>query len=360
MTRALAVLAAIGVILAGCTAPKPAAKAPADAPAPKATATDPGYRPAKSPTLEAVRKRGYLACGVHPGLPGFALPDARGAWRGFDVDVCRAVAAAVLGDASKVRYTPLTAMRRFAALQSGEIDVLSRNTTITYQRDAQLGFEFPAVNWYDGTAFVVWKSRGADRPEQLDGATICVSPGTSTEADVADYFRRHGLHFTPVVIERLEESVAAYYNRRCDAFAADQATVAGLRARAPHPDEHVVLAETISKSPLGPAVMPSDGRWVKIVRWSVFAMIDAEELGLTSSTIDAALTSDSPQVRRFAGVEGDLGPMLGLDRRWAVAIVKQVGNMRESYERNLMPLGVERGPNRLWKDGGLFYVPDIR
>ena len=311
-------------------------------------------------TLDAVRARGFVRCGVSTGIAGFSTIDGQGEWHGIDVDVCRAIAAAVLGDASKVRYTPLTAMRRFAALQSGEIDVLSRNTTITYQRDAQLGFEFPAVNWYDGTAFVVWKSRGADRPEQLDGATICVSPGTSTEADVADYFRRHGLHFTPVVIERLEESVAAYYNRRCDAFAADQATVAGLRARAPHPDEHVVLAETISKSPLGPAVMPSDGRWVKIVRWSVFAMIDAEELGLTSSTIDAALTSDSPQVRRFAGVEGDLGPMLGLDRRWAVAIVKQVGNMRESYERNLMPLGVERGPNRLWKDGGLFYVPDIR
>ena len=311
-------------------------------------------------TLDAVRARGFVRCGVSTGIAGFSTIDGQGEWHGIDVDVCRAIAAAVLGDASKVRYTPLTAMRRFAALQSGEIDVLSRNTTITYQRDAQLGFEFPAVNWYDGTAFVVWKSRGADRPEQLDGATICVSPGTSTEADVADYFRRHGLHFTPVVIERLEESVAAYYNRRCDAFAADQATVAGLRARAPHPDEHVVLAETISKSPLGPAVMPSDGRWVKIVRWSVFAMIDAEELGLTSSTIDAALTSDSPQVRRFAGVEGDLGPMLGLDRRWAVAIVKQVGNMRESYEHNLMPLGVERGPNRLWKDGGLFYVPDIR
>ena len=342
--RAIAVVLclAAAAAAAGCTAAGTAGAGPGTA------------------TLDAVRARGFVRCGVSTGIAGFSTIDGQGEWHGIDVDVCRAVAAAVLGDASKVRYTPLTAMRRFAALQSGEIDVLSRNTTITFQRDAQLGFEFPAVNWYDGTAFVVWKSRGADRPEQLDGATICVSPGTSTEADVADYFRRHGLHFTPVVIERLEESVAAYYNRRCDAFAADQATVAGLRARAPHPDEHVVLAETISKSPLGPAVMPSDGRWVKIVRWSVFAMIDAEELGLTSSTIDAALTSDSPQVRRFAGVEGDLGPMLGLDRRWAVAIVKQVGNMRESYERNLMPLGVERGPNRLWKDGGLFYVPDIR
>jgi len=342
--RAIAVVLclAAAAAAAGCTAAGTAGAGPGTA------------------TLDAVRARGFVRCGVSTGIAGFSTIDGQGEWHGIDVDVCRAIAAAVLGDASKVRYTPLTAMRRFAALQSGEIDVLSRNTTITYQRDAQLGFEFPAVNWYDGTAFVVWKSRGADRPEQLDGATICVSPGTSTEADVADYFRRHGLHFTPVVIERLEESVAAYYNRRCDAFAADQATVAGLRARAPHPDEHVVLAETISKSPLGPAVMPSDGRWVKIVRWSVFAMIDAEELGLTSSTIDAALTSDSPQVRRFAGVEGDLGPMLGLDRRWAVAIVKQVGNMRESYERNLMPLGVERGPNRLWKDGGLFYVPDIR
>jgi len=311
-------------------------------------------------TLDAVRTRGFLRCGVSTGIAGFSTIDGRGEWHGLDVDVCRAIAAAALGDASKVRYTPLSAARRFAALQAGDIDVLARNTTISFQRDAQLGFEFPAVNWYDGTTFLVRRSRGVERPQQLDGTTICLTPGTTTEADVADYFRKHGLRFTPVVIERVEEAVAAYQNGRCDAFSSDQSTLAGIRARAPNPADHVVLAETISRSPLGPAVMPSDGRWVKIVRWSVYAMVDAEELGLTSATIDAALGSPAPEIRRFTGVEGDLGPMLGLDRRWAYAIVKQVGSMRESYERNLQPLGIERGLNRLWKDGGLLYVPDIR
>jgi general L-amino acid transport system substrate-binding protein len=311
-------------------------------------------------TLDAVRARGFLRCGVSTGVAGFSTIDGRGEWHGVDVDLCRAIAAAVLGDAAKVRYTPLTATRRFAALQTGDIDLLSRNTTLTFQRDAQLGFEFPAVNWYDGTTFIVRRSRGIDQPRQLGGATICVTPGTTTEADVADYFRKHDLRFTPVVIERLEEAQTAYFNGRCDAFASDQSALAGVRSRAARPDDHLVMAEMISKAPLGPAVMPSDTRWVKVVRWVVFAMIDAEELGLTAATIDAALANPAPEIRRFVGNEGDFGPMLGLDRRWAFAIVKQVGNMHESFERNLKPLGIERGPNRLWKDGGLFYVPDIR
>jgi general L-amino acid transport system substrate-binding protein len=315
---------------------------------------------APTSTLDTVRARGFLKCGVSTGIAGFSAIDGAGEWHGIDVDVCRAIAAAVFGDAAKVRYTPLTASRRFVALQAGEIDVLSRSTTISFQRDVQLGFEFPAVTWYDGTGFIVRKARGIDRPEQLDGATICFQPGTTTESDVADYFRTHRLRFTPVVIERLEEATAAYYAGRCDAFAHDQSALAGARAHAPHPDEPVILAQTISKSPIGPAVLAGDVRWIEIVRWSAFAMIDAEELGLTSASVDGALASDNPAIRRFVGESDDFGPMLGLDRRWAFAIVKQVGSMRESFERNLAPLGVSRGLNRLWKDGGILYVPDLR
>ena len=310
--------------------------------------------------LDAVRARGFLRCGVSTGIAGFSAIDGAGEWHGIDVDVCRAIAAAVLGDAAKVRYTPLSGTRRFASLQSGEIDVLSRNTTLTFQRDVQLNFEFAAINWYDGTGFIVRKAANIIAPRQLDGATICIQPGTSTEADVADYFRANGLRYTPVIIERLEEASAAYYAGRCDAFAHDASALAGVRLRAARPSDHVILPQTISKAPLGPTVMGGDTRWLEIVRWTVFAMIDAEELGLTSATIDRALKSDDPATRRFVGESDDFGPMLGLDRRWAFTIVKQVGNMRESFERNLAPLGVERGINRLWKDGGIVYVPDVR
>jgi general L-amino acid transport system substrate-binding protein len=274
--------------------------------------------------------------------------------------VCRAVAAAVLGDATKVRFTPLAAAERFTALQTGEIDILSRNTTFTFQRDAQLGIEFPATNWYDGTGFIVRKALNVKSPRDLDGATICIQPGTTTELDVADYFRKRNLKFTPVVIERLEEATSAYFAGRCDAFSHDQSALAAVRARAPNPDDHVVLREVISKAPLGPGVMPNDIRWTKIVRWSVFAMIDAEELGLSSSTVDAALASDDPNVQRFVGTAGGFGSMLGLDDNWAFAIVKQVGNYAESFDRNIKPLGIERGLNRLWKDGGVLYVPAVQ
>lgn len=311
-------------------------------------------------TLDTVRARGFLRCGVSGAVPGFSALDGAGEWHGVDVDVCRGIAAAVLGDAHKVRYTALTSIRRFAALQAGEIDVLTRNTTITLQRDVQLGFEFPAVNWYDGTGFLVRKSSNIVAPRQLDGATICLQPGTSTEADVADYFRANGLRFTPVVIERSEEALGAYLSGRCDALSQDASALAGIRAHTPHPADHVLLPQTISKAPLGPAVMSGDVRWIEIVRWTVFAMFDAEELGLTSATIESAIGSDDPAIRRFVGESDDFGPMLGLDRRWAFSIVKQVGNMRESFERNLAPMGVDRGVNRLWKDGGIVYVPDVR
>ncbi len=317
-------------------------------------------RPTATPTLDGVRRKGFVQCGVSTGIAGFSTPDAQGEWRGLDVDVCRAIAAAVLGDATKVRFTPLTSPQRFAALQTGEIDVLSRVTTITFQRDVQLGIEFPAMNWYDGSTFLVRKALNLSSLKGLDGATICIQPGTTNEVDVADYFRKNGLRFTPVVIERLEETTNAYFAGRCDAFSQDQATLAAIRARAPDPSEHVILSEMISKAPYGPGVMPNDLRWMEIVRWSVYAMVNAEELGLTSATIDQAFASPDPDVQRFVGKHDDFGAMLGLDAEWAVRIVRQVGNYAESFDRSLKPLGVERGINRLWKDGGVLYVPALR
>jgi len=313
-----------------------------------------------TPTLDGVRRKGFVQCGVTTGVGGFSAPDAKGEWRGMDVDICRAIAAAVLGDSTKVRFTPLTAAQRFTALQSGEIDVLSRITTITFQRDVQLGMEFPAVNWYDGTSLIVHKALNIKSAKELNGATICVSPGTTNEVDVADYFRKNNLTFTPVVIERMEDGTNAYFAGRCDAFAQDQSNLAAVRARAPIPSDHVVLPEVISKAPYGPGVMPNDLRWMEIVRWSVYAMIDAEELGLSSKTIDQALTSDDPNLQRFVGKSGGFGAMLGVPPDWAFQIVKQVGNYGESYDRNIKPLGIERGINRLWKDGGILYVPDLR
>lgn len=313
-----------------------------------------------TPTLDGVLRKGFVQCGVTTGIAGFSTPDAQGQWQGLDVDVCRAIAAAVLKDAAKVRYTPLTAAQRFTALQTGEIDVLSRVTTITFQRDVQLGIEFPATNWYDGSTFIVPKRLNVKSIADLDGATICLQPGTTNEVDVADHFRRHNLRFTPVVIERLEESTNAYFAGRCDAFGQDQSTLAAVRARAPNPSEHVVLSEMISKAPFGPGVMPTDLRWLEIVRWSVFAMINAEELGLSSTTIESASASVDPDVQRFIGKSDDFGAMLGLDAEWAVRIVRQVGNYAESFDRHLKPLGVERGLNRLWRDGGVLYVPDLR
>ena len=313
-----------------------------------------------TPTLDGVRRKGFVQCGVTTGVAGFSAPDASGLWRGIDVDVCRAIAAAVLGDAAKVRYTPLTAAQRFTSLQTGEIDVLARITTITFQRDVQLGIEFPAINWYDGSGLMVRRSLNVKSPRDLDGATICVQPGTTNEVDVAVYFRKNGMSFTPVVIERLEEGTAAYLAGRCDALSSDRASLAGIRARAPRPEEHVVLADVISKASYGPGVMNNDTRWVEIVRWAVFAMIDAEELGLSSANVDQPSVDDDQDVERFLGRTDGFGPMLGLDADWAQRIVKQVGNYEESFNRNLKPLGIERGLNRLWKNGGILYAPALR
>jgi general L-amino acid transport system substrate-binding protein len=310
-------------------------------------------------TLDSVRSKGFIQCGVNTGLAGFSQPDSKGIWRGIDADLCRAVAAAALGDANKVRSTPLTAQQRFTALQSGEVDILARNTTWTLSRDTSLGLNFVGVNYYDGQGFMVPKKLKVKSAKQLNGATICVQPGTTTELNLADWFRANRMTFKPVVIEKLEEVLNAYFAGRCDAFTTDHSGLVALRAsRATKPDDHLILPEIISKEPLGPAVRHGDDRWFDIVKWSLYAMIEAEEMGLTSKNIDA--NSANPSIQRFVGASGDLGKMLGLDNRWALNIVKQVGNYGESFDANLKPLGFERGLNRLWNKGGLMYAPPIR
>src|SRR5437764_2625434 len=284
-------------------------------------------------TFDAVRKKGYVQCGVNTGLAGFSQPDSKGVWRGIDVDICRAVAAAVFGDAAKVRFTPLTAQQRFTALQSGEVDILSRNTTWTLTRDTSLGLNFVGVNYYDGQGFMVHRKLNVKSAKQLNGATVCVQPGTTTELNLADYFRANKMSFKPVVIEKLEEVLNAYFNGRCDVFTTDQSGLVALRAtRAPKPDDHIILPELISKEPLGPAVRHGDDRWFDIVKWSLFAMIEAEELGLSSKNIDQQAKSANPAIQRFVGASGDLGKMMSLDNRWAYSIVRQVGNYAESFD----------------------------
>jgi len=312
-------------------------------------------------TFDAVRAKGYVQCGVNTGLAGFSQPDSKGVWRGIDVDVCRAVAAAVFGDPGKVRYTPLTSQQRFTALQSGEVDVLSRNTTWTITRDTSLGLNFIGVNYYDGQGFIVPRKLGVKSAKQLNGATVCVQPGTTTELNLADYFRANKMTFKPVVIEKLEEVLNAYFARRCDVYTTDVSGLVAIRAsRAPNPAEHVILPEVISKEPLGPVVRHGDDRWFDVVKWSLYAMIEAEEQGLTSRNIDEHLRSSNPAIQRFVGAIGDVGKALGLDNRWAYNIVKQVGNYGESFDRNLTPLGFDRGINKLWTQGGLMYAPPIR
>jgi general L-amino acid transport system substrate-binding protein len=310
-------------------------------------------------TLDSVRGKGFVQCGVNTGLAGFSQPDSKGVWRGIDVDLCRAVAAAALGDANKVRFTPLTAQQRFTALQSGEVDILARNTTWTLSRDTGLALNFVGVNYYDGQGFMVPKKLKVKSAKQLNGATICVQPGTTNELNLADWFRANRMTFKPVVIEKLEEVLNAYFAGRCDVYTTDHSGLVALRAtRATKPDDHLILPEIISKEPLGPAVRHGDDRWFDIVKWSLYAMIEAEELGLTSKNVDA--NTPNPSIQRFIGASGDLGKMLGIDNKWAWNIVKQVGNYGESFDVNLKPLGFERGLNRLWNQGGLMYAPPIR
>jgi general L-amino acid transport system substrate-binding protein len=312
-------------------------------------------------TAAAALKKGHIQCGVTTGLAGFSQPDSKGEWRGIDIDLCRAVAAALFGNARQVRYTPLNAQQRFTALQSGEIDILARNTSWTIARDAGLGINFVGINYYDGQGFMVAKKHGVKSTTQLNGATICVQPGTTTELNLADYFRSKNMKFKPVVIEKLAEVLNAYFAGRCDVYTTDVSGLVAARAsRAANGADHVILPEVISKEPLGPAVRHGDDQWFDIVKWSLFAMIDGEELGLTSKNIDQQAKSANPLVQRFTGGSGEFGKMLGLDKRWAYNIIKQVGNYGESFERNLTPLGVDRGLNKLWNQGGLMYAPPLR
>jgi len=320
--------------------------------------------PAAAGTLDQVKSKGYVTCAVNTGLAGFSMADRQGRYAGLDVDACRAVAAAVLGDASKTKFVPATAQQRFALLQTGEVDVLTRNTTWTLERDTANGLTFAPVNYYDGQGFMVAKKLGVTSAKQLDGATICVQPGTTTELNLADYFRSNHLNFKPLVIEKLDEVENAFFSGRCDAYTTDRSGLAATRAgKAPNPDDYVILPEVISKEPLAPAVRHGDDEWFDVVKWAMFGMIDAEEKGITSKNVDDMLKSDDPEIKRMLGVTPGMGKNLHLDEKWLYNIIKQVGNYGESFERNVgkeSPLKLARGLNELWTRGGLMYGMPIR
>ncbi len=314
-------------------------------------------------TLAAVKDKGYVQCGVSQGLPGFSNPDATGEWTGLDVDFCRAVAAAIFADATAVRFTPLSAKERFTALQSREIDLLSRNTTWTLDRDTSLGVNFAGVNYYDGQGLMVRKSVGVTDALELDGVTLCTNTGTTTELNVADFFRSNNLEYKILAFEKADEVVAAYNANRCDVYTTDVSGLAAQRLKLTEPDAHVILETIISKEPLGPAVRQGDDQWLDIIRWTLNAMVAAEELGVTAANIDEMKSSDNPQIKRLLGTEGAFGDALGLSNDWAYNAIKAVGNYGESFERNLgvnTPLGLARGQNALWTDGGLQYAIPVR
>jgi len=318
---------------------------------------------ASAQTLKAVKDRGMLNCGANGTLAGFGLPDAQGKWTGLDVDFCRAIAAAVLNDADKVKFVPLSAKDRFTALQSGEVDVLARNTTWTSSRDTSLGLNFTGVNYYDGQGFMVRKSLKVNSALELNGAAICVQQGTTTELNLADYFAASKMQLKTVTFATANEAVKAYDAGRCDAYTTDASALYAERLRVANPEDHVILPEIISKEPLSPAVRHGDDQWFDVVKWTLFAMINAEELAIDSKTLDEALKSTNPEIKRFVGTEGNFGEQLGLTKDWAVRIVKLVGNYGESFERNVgqgSPLKIERGLNKLWTKGGIQYAPPIR
>ena len=314
--------------------------------------------------LDAIKARGQLLCGVSTGVAGFASADSQGKWTGIDVDVCRAVAAAIFGDADKVKFIPTTAQQRFTALQSGEVDLLVRTTTYTLTRDTALGFDFTGVNYYDGQGFMVNKKLGVKSAKELNGATVCVQPGTTTELNLADYFRANKMTFKPVVIEKIEEVRAAFFAGRCDVFTTDASGLYATRvANAPKPDDYIILPEIISKEPLGPVVRHGDNQFADIVRWAFFAMLEAEEYGITSKNVDEMLKSDNPAIKRILGVTPGMGKALGVDEKWVYNIIKQVGNYGEVFDRTVgmgSPLKIARGQNALWTQGGLQYAPPIR
>jgi general L-amino acid transport system substrate-binding protein len=320
-------------------------------------------------TLDLVKERGFLKCGSNTGLAGFGLPNDDGVWEGIDVDVCRAVAAAIFGDASKVEYVPTTSKNRFTVLQSGEIDMLSRNTTWTLQRDVELGLEFVGVNYYDGQGFMVPASLGVSSATELDGASVCIQVGTTTEMNLADYFSANGMSYEAVPVETNSEADAAYTAGRCDVYTTDASGLYASRAGYPDPSAHVVLPEIVSKEPLGPSVRHGDGAWADIVRWSLNAMIIGEELGITSANVDEMKSSKNPEVLRLLGVNtvrdtgAGYGQWLNLSDDWAYNIIQQVGNYSESFERHIgpnTPINIQRGLNALYKDGGILYAPPFR
>jgi general L-amino acid transport system substrate-binding protein len=318
---------------------------------------------ARAATLDELRSRGELRCGVNIGLAGFSAPDDKGEWQGLDVDFCRAVASAIFKDATKVKFVPLSAKERFTALQSGEIDLLSRNTTWTMSRDTEQGLNFVGVTYYDGQGFLVRKSLKLTSVAQLAGASICMQTGTTNELNVADYFRTRGLSYNPVVYEKNEEAINAYNLGRCDAYTTDSSGLYAQRIKLADPDANEVLPEVISKEPLGPAVRQGDEQWANLVQWSLFAWLNAEELGIKQANAEEMLKSPNPEIRRLLGVEGDFGKGIGLENDWAFQIIKNVGNYGESFERNLgkdSRLKIARGYNRLWTEGGLHYAPPIR
>lgn len=324
-------------------------KAPAAAPAGK--------------TLETVKERGYILAGVNGGVFGFSMPDDKGVWKGLDVDTAKAIAAAVFGDASKVKFSALTAVQRLPALQSKEIDVLCRNTTQTLTRETTNGLNFAPVNYYDGQGFLISKKLGVKSAKDLGGATVCVLPGTTTELNAADFFRKNNLDWKPVVIEQTAELNKAFFAGRCDCLTSDISQLAAQRSVAPNPEDYIILPEVISKEPLAPVVRHGDDNWYDIVYWTIEALITAEELGITSANVDEMMNSNDPQIQRFLGKTPGMGNALGLDDAWAYNIIKQVGNYGEIFERNIgiaTPLKLDRGLNDLWTRGGLMYAAPVR
>src|SRR6266581_600226 len=314
--------------------------------------------------LDTVKARGALICGIGQGTAGFMLQDSQGKWIGLDVDVCRAVAAAIFGDSEKVKYVPLSSQQRFTALQSGEVDMLSNNTTITLTRDTALGLDFTAVTYYDGQGFMVNKKLGVKTAKELNGATVCVAPGTTTELNLADYFRANKMTFKPVVIEKVDDLLAAFFSGRCDVYTSDASALASYRSgRASNPDDYIILTERISKEPLAPVVRHGDDQWHDVVDWVIYALIEAEEKGITQKNVDDMLKTDDPGIKRMLGVTPGLGKALGLDEKWAYNAIKGVGNYGEIFDKHLgltSPLKLERGYNNLWTKGGLIYAMPIR
>ncbi|MFL9498501.1 amino acid ABC transporter substrate-binding protein [Rhodopseudomonas palustris] len=318
---------------------------------------------ADAQTLKTVKDRGMLSCGVSQGLPGFSAPDDKGNWTGLDVDVCRAIAAAVFDDPSKVKFVPLSAKDRFTALQSGEIDVLSRNTTWTLSRDTSLGVNFAGISYYDGQGFMAKKSLKVNSALELNGASICVQTGTTNEQNVADYFKGNNMKYEVIAFANADEAVKAYESGRCDVFTSDVSQLYAQRLKLATPADHIVLPEVVSKEPLGPLVRHGDDQWFDIVKWTLFALVNAEELGVTQKNVDEMAKSDKPELKRVFGTDGNLGEQLGLTKDWVARIIKATGNYGESFERNVgtgSKLEIARGLNKLWNKGGIMYAPPIR